>query len=202
VSLVVQKRNTLSHVRIFLGRIDADIGLLQVSATFRQVPLEIDAWKRGELRRWCFERVKAIAGTDSLDDALRHPDVLTLLALGYVALGQVSDFTPPAKPSIPTPRFLKALEGDFLPALLKEARSQIRFSPAFKERLEHAERRVEQLVRSLESISSPSPSQQSTAAGHSSAVAMASDSGWRVIDVLAVICAVAYVVGKLTKKNK
>lgn len=86
MSPTTPKRDALRHARTLLGHINADIGLLQLSATFRQSPLKVNGWKRGELRRWCLDRVKAISGTASLDEALRHPDVLTLLALRYLAL--------------------------------------------------------------------------------------------------------------------
>jgi hypothetical protein len=91
------------------------------------------------------------------------------------------------------------LEPDFLSALINELQATSRNVPNFKERFEQAEQHVLSLAGTL------SANEELASAGQTSnppPVMVAANDGWRVVNVLAVIFAVAYVVGKLTKKDK
>lgn len=191
------RHDTREHARAFLGRVDKDIGLRQVAAAFRQAQPDISKWKSGELGRWCVDQATHIAGTKSLDEIVRNQDVLTLTALGYLALAEVGDVQPPKSPTMPTPLRLNSLEDGFLRALLDEANRDAAASPEFRNCLEKAKGRVSQLARSLGGPigAEPAPSPGGTLA------AQASNDGWGVIDLLAIVCAVAGLVAGLTKKS-
>src|SRR5262245_90375 len=123
------KRDTLAHVRTFLGSVDPDYTLLQTALSFVEAPPKINGWKRNELRHWCLEQIRSISGTTTLEEGLRHADVRTLIAFGYLAFVRAPYVSPPATPSTPTPTFLKTLESDFFLVLLREIKSNARVFP-------------------------------------------------------------------------
>jgi len=185
--------DTREHARAFLGRIDKDILLRQVAAAFRPAQPDISKWKKGELGRWCVDQAAHIAGTKSLVEIVGNQDVLTLTALGYLALDELGDVEPPKSPTMPTPPRLRSLEDGFLRTLLDEANRDAAASPEFRNRLEKAKGRILQLARSL---GEPAPSPGGTLAPQAS-----NQDGWGVIDLVAIVCAVAGLVAGLTKKK-
>lgn len=178
------------HARYFLGRVDKYIGLRQAALDIRDAQPDISKWKSGELGHWCVEQAKHIAQTKSLDGIVDNDDVLTLATLGYLAIAEVDD--PPKSPNTPMPSRLAKLEHGFLRTLLEEAKRDAAAVPEFRDKLETAKGSVAQLVKSLGNGSGPPPGLS----------AQATNNGWAVINVLAVICAVGGLVAGLTKKKK
>jgi hypothetical protein len=192
------KADTSSHVRSFLRRVDPDYRLLAVAHALRDPDLEGRKDKKGELRHWCREQIKNISGQSNIRDGIQHAGVRTLLAFAYLTVPYAPAVEPPSGSSTKTPDLLKALEPDFLSALLNELQAKSRNVPTFKERLEQAERHVLSLAGTLSANEGLANASQKS--NPSPAMAAMND-GWRVVNVLAVIFAVAYVVGKLTKKK-
>ena len=191
------KADTSAHVRSFLRQVDPDYRLLAVARALRDSDLELSNAKKGELRHWCREQIKNISGQSNIRDAIQHAGVRTLLAFAYLAVPCAPAVKLPSGSSTKTPDVLKALEPDFLPALLNELQTTARNVPTFKERLEKAERHVLSLADALSAND-----ELASQASNRSPVMAATNDGWRVINVVAVILAVAYVVGKLTKHDK
>jgi hypothetical protein len=192
------KADTSAHVRSFLRRVDPDYRLLAVAHALRDSDLEGSKAKKGELRYWCREQIKNISGQSNIRDGIQHAGVRTLLAFAYLAVPFAPAVEPPSDSSAKTPDLLKALEPDFLSTLLNELQATSRNVPTFKERLDQAERHVLSLADTL----SAEPASASQESNRFRVVMAATNDGWRVINVVAVILAVAYVVGKLTKKDK
>ena len=135
------KTDTTAHVRSLLCRIDPDYRLLAVARALRDSDLEGSNAKKGELRHWCREQIKNISGQSNIRDGIQHAGVRTLLAFAYLAVPFSPAMEPPSDNSTKTPALLKALEPDFLSALLNELQATSRNVPTFKERLDQAERR-------------------------------------------------------------
>jgi len=191
------KHGALEHARGFLGRIDKDVRLRQAADALRQAQPDISKWKSG-LGRWCVDHAAHIAGTESLEKIANNQDVLTLTALGYLALDEVGDVPAPRSPTMPTPIRLRRLEDGFLRALLDEAKREGAASPEFRNRLDNARRRVTQLAQSLGGAAGTGAAPPSPGAA---LAPQASNNGWGVIDFVAIVCAVAGLVAGLTKKK-
>ncbi len=193
------KADTSAHVRSFLHRVDPDYRLLAVARALRDPDIEGSKAKNGELRYWCREQIKKISGQSDIRVGIQHAGVRTMLAFAYLAVPLTPAVKPPSGASTKTPDLLKGLEPDFISALLDELQATSRKVPTFKERLDQAERHVFSLADTLSAEEQPA----NTSRGSSRVPVMAAtNDGWRVVNVVAVILAVAYVVGKLTKKDK
>jgi len=193
------KADTSAHVRSFLHRVDLDYRLLAVARALRDPDIDGSNAKNGELRYWCREQIKNISGQSNIRVGIQHAGVRTLLAFAYLAVPLAPAVKPPSDASTKTPDLLKGLEPDFISALLDELQATSRKVPTFKERLDQAERHVLSLADTLSAEEQPA----NTSRGSSRVPVMAAtNDGWRVVNVVAVILAVAYVVGSLTKKDK
>lgn len=187
--------DTLVHARNFLRGVDSDYRLFQTARSFIATSPKIREWN--ELRDWCLERVKNIAGTTSVEHGLRHPDVRTLMAVGYMAFVQ----SPPSIPSTPTRALLKNIESDFFSVLLRETKATANLLPSFKERLEQAEHQVTQLIRRLGDTAASTTAEQHPESARTLARSDDGGGGWAIIGFVAVVLAVLEVCDQLKNKN-
>jgi hypothetical protein len=137
------------HARQFLVTLDPDHQLYESYKSY----LESAPPKAGrkDLHSWCLARIKGLCGAESFVDALRRPEFLTLLALGYVGYqggGYFADLK--LARSMPLPAVLSKLEDAFFPELVKEVAVRSASSPLFSAHLEKSRQWVWRAITGLQ----------------------------------------------------
>lgn len=186
---------TIRHTRDFLTHIDKDAAILESARAFRRVLERRAPRASADLPGWCVTQISRIVQNAPLEVAITHPDVLTLMAVGYLALDRPAAIALHRDRTIPIPPRLKALESDFLPALLREAQDFASEYAPFSDRLGDARRRLTLIVPLLTRPGDARPPVRDAT------LARDAGGGWAVVDVLAVICAVCGLLKIGTKKK-
>ncbi|MEO7135815.1 MAG: hypothetical protein ABI024_16530 [Vicinamibacterales bacterium] len=136
-------RNVHDHVHRVLSRLDPSAELIATGRRFIEHPGGVRESLRGELPAWCLDRVKRLTNVTSFKAAARNRDVRTLLAFGYLGVSEHPEWHPAnARPLMPVPPALAALEPDFFKVLLDSIRANAKESASFRARLKAAERDV------------------------------------------------------------
>jgi hypothetical protein len=191
-------RDTLQHAREALATSDPSLQIVQAYRLFLESPPRKAS--DNDLHAWCLARIKDLCGATSFKEALRHPDVLTLLAFGYLGFVRRPDLLPPrVRQSMPVPKEVAEIEPEFFPVLRKEIRSHMDESPSFDASVKAAEREVAQLVASLTAMSSTNASKQSAP---TQAVVPAEPSGGDIAQGIGAFIVIFVLVTSIGKKVK
>jgi hypothetical protein len=147
--------STIAHARQVLEQVNLDLGLVDPEGAQIRLMDSLAAYAASapgdrlgdDVEAWTGRRVADLIGAGPLEAALDNPQILTLLAFGFMLITQHQDTQPPQMVrNMPVPTELAGLEPDFFPELLRQIGIRSRSTPAFAGLLRAGAAEVDRVV--------------------------------------------------------